>query len=1034
MLHASVSATGEFVLWAEDADLPARLARGLRGPARGTAAAAHPFAATGKTLLDLLPAVDGAEEPDTLTVLLPSYGSGPLASPELVRDPLAESQPQRGAISIRPWRVPALLLTPAATLRVLAAGTELPDCRLGAAAHYLVRLAAFAGDLAAAGKVLPDLVFDATTLARPTARWRPVLSGMDTVRLDALRQAMPPAFRALPSAPGELTGLAPIVLQRLGLGGLVDAQVRERLAVKDLSLLPPGEQGLVPPGEQGNATVAAWLRALTGEPEFDAEPAALRRLAEQIAAWADSGTEHGPVRTGFRLLAPDQVAGGHHDADQDWRLQFLLQAVDEPSMLVSAKQVWRSSDHVLRRWVDAPQEVLLTGLGKASRLFPRLETALRGAAPTELTLDVEGAYEFLTSAADLDAAGFGVLLPSAWRRPGELSLKLNVTSAGTSGVVARNDGAGMKMLVDYRWDLALGETQLTKDELNALAAAKVPLVNIRGQWVRVDQRRLAAGLAFLRTGGSGQMSADEVLQQAGAYAETEQVPMPVTGVSGTGWLADLLNGGVEQDLEPVTPPAGFGTELRPYQRRGLAWLAFLDRLGLGGCLADDMGLGKTVQLLALEALRRADGKRPPTLLVCPMSLVGNWQREAARFAPMLSVYVHHGANRLAGEDLLDRATEHDLVLTTYAVLARDRAELGSVTWDRVVLDEAQNVKNSASRQAKATRGLPARHRIALTGTPVENRLAELWSIMDFVNPGMLGTEGTFRARFAVPVERYGDTEAAGRLRRITAPFILRRLKTDPKIIDDLPDKIEMKQLCNLTAEQASLYQAVVDDMLGKIENSEGIERKGLVLATMSKLKQVCNHPAQFLRDGTRIAGRSGKLARLEEIIEAALADGDKILCFTQFAEFGSMLVPHLSARFDTEVLFLHGGSTKKARDGMVARFQSATGPSIFLLSLKAGGTGLTLTAANHVVHLDRWWNPAVEDQATDRAFRIGQRRNVQVRKFVCIGTLEEKIDTMIEEKKALARMVVGAGESWLTELSTGELRELVRLSEDAVGD
>ncbi|HEX4225033.1 MAG TPA: DEAD/DEAH box helicase, partial [Pseudonocardiaceae bacterium] len=478
----------------------------------------------------------------------------------------------------------------------------------------------------------------------------------------------------------------------------------------------------------------------------------------------------------------------------------------------------------------------------------------------------------------------------------------------------------------------------------------------------------------------------------------------------------------------------FRAELRPYQRRGLAWLAFLDRLGLGGCLADDMGLGKTVQLLALEALRRAEGNRPPTLLVCPMSLVGNWQRETAKFAPMLSVHVHHGTDRLAGEELTERAADHDLVLTTYAVLARDRADLGAITWDRIVLDEAQNVKNAASRQSKATRGLPARHRIALTGTPVENRLAELWSIMDFANPGMLGSEGTFRARFSVPVERYGDVEAASRLRRITAPFVLRRLKTDPKIIDDLPDKIEMKQLCNLTAEQASLYQAVVDDMLAKIDDSEGVQRKGLVLATMSKLKQVCNHPAQFLRDGSRIAGRSGKLARFEEIIEAALADGDKIIAFTQFAEFGAMLVPHLSARFDTEVLYLHGGSGKRARDNMVARFQSTEGPSIFLLSLKAGGTGLTLTAANHVLHLDRWWNPAVEDQATDRAFRIGQRRNVQVRKFVCIGTLEEKIDAMIEEKKALANMVVGAGESWLTELSDTELRELVRLSEDAVGD
>jgi SNF2 family DNA or RNA helicase len=441
-----------------------------------------------------------------------------------------------------------------------------------------------------------------------------------------------------------------------------------------------------------------------------------------------------------------------------------------------------------------------------------------------------------------------------------------------------------------------------------------------------------------------------------------------------------------------------------------------------------------VQLLALEVAARATPGRAPTLLVCPMSVVGNWQRETEKFAPDLRVHVHHGADRMSGPELAAAVAGTDLVITTYALAARDTAELAELTWDRIVLDEAQNIKNSASRQAQAVRSLPARHRIALTGTPVENRLAELWSIMDFANPGLLGPLTRFRARYAVPVERYGDEDAAARLRRITGPFVLRRVKTDPSIIDDLPDKIEMKQLCNLTTEQATLYRAVVDDMLGKIDESEGVQRKGLVLATMTKLKQVCNHPAQFLGDGSRIAGRSGKLARLEDILEEALAEGDRALCFTQFASYGAMLVPYLAARFDTDVLFLHGGTPKKQRDAMVERFQSGDGPSIFLLSLKAGGTGLTLTAANHVIHLDRWWNPAVEDQATDRAFRIGQRRDVQVRKFVCIGTLEERIDKMIEQKKALAQLVVGAGEDWLTELSTAELRELVTLSAEAVGE
>jgi SNF2 family DNA or RNA helicase len=483
--------------------------------------------------------------------------------------------------------------------------------------------------------------------------------------------------------------------------------------------------------------------------------------------------------------------------------------------------------------------------------------------------------------------------------------------------------------------------------------------------------------------------------------------------------------------------------LRPYQSRGVGWMAFLDRLGVGACLADDMGLGKTVQLLALLLAERAAvgvrGKkrtaRPlPTLMVCPMSLVGNWRREAEKFAPGLSVHVHHGAERLGGDELRAAVAGADLVITTYALAARDRDELAQVEWGRVVLDEAQNVKNAAARQSQAVRSFRAPRRIALTGTPVENRLSELWSIMEFLNPGLLGSASDFRRAFAVPVERYRDAEAAARLQRLTRPFVLRRLKTDRGIIADLPDKVEMKVFCNLTREQASLYQATVSEMMEKVENSEGIERRGLVLSTLMKLKQVCNHPAQLLQDRSALAGRSGKLARLEELLEEALAVGDRALVFTQFAEMGHLLRARLEERFAREVPFLHGGTSRTARDELVARFQGPGGPPVLLLSLKAGGTGLNLTAANHVIHYDRWWNPAVEDQATDRAFRIGQKRNVQVRKLVCAGTLEERIDAVIDEKKALAGSVLGTGEAWLTELSTAELRDVVALAADAVAE
>jgi len=376
--------------------------------------------------------------------------------------------------------------------------------------------------------------------------------------------------------------------------------------------------------------------------------------------------------------------------------------------------------------------------------------------------------------------------------------------------------------------------------------------------------------------------------------------------------------------------------------------------------------------------------------------------------------------------------EADLVITTYGTAVRDLSTLNEVAWERVVCDEAQAIKNSGTRQAQAVRTIKARTRIALTGTPVENHLAELWSIMDFVNPGLLGPAKRFRRRFQEPIEVRQDEDAAAALKRATGPFVLRRLKTDKTIISDLPEKNEMKVWCTLTPEQATLYQAVVEDMMATIENTEGIERRGNVLAAMTKLKQVCNHPAHLLKDGSRLPSRSGKLARLEELAEEIIEDGDKALVFTQYSEWGSLLQPYLAAHLDRPVLWLHGGLSKAKRDELVERFQTDDEPMFFLLSLKAAGTGLNLTAANHVVHFDRWWNPAVEDQATDRAFRIGQSRDVQVRKFICTGTLEEKIDAMIERKKALASSVVGTGEEWISELNTDQLRELFTLDTGAV--
>jgi SNF2 family DNA or RNA helicase len=937
------------------------------------------------------------------TLVLPSTSTGPLPSPQL------GLPPRRGEPRLRAWSVPAVTV-PFVT-------DDVADEYGGRAApsfSYLAEVCAFAASLVARGRVLPGVLRDGS---RPRAVWRPVLTGADAARHADLLRRMPAACRAERARPGDVDGLPAADTLHAALHRLVDGLVRTRLAEAGVSL-----------------DGADWLTALAAEPEFDARPGELDPLTDALDAWHAEATNGAAVRLCFRLTHLDDLEPEEPDAtgtpepvaaEDAWLLEFLLQPLDEPSLLVTAEDVWRDRSAPLRRWTHHPHERLLAGLGRAARLFGDLDAALRVARPAELVLDTEGAHRFLSHATLLEQAGYGVLLPAWWREPQSLGLALEVRPRDETAPVLRDDAADLATIVGYNWGLALGGRTLTEDELADLARVKVPLVKLRGRWVYLDPERLRAGLEFLRRGG-GTMTAGEALRLI-RLLPPEELPLPVTAFGGNGWLADLLSGRLGERLELLEPPAGLAGELRPYQLRGFSWLAFLDGLGVGACLADDMGLGKTVQLLAL-LLHRGGG---PTLLICPLSVLGNWQREAARFAPGLRVRVLHGADRPEPAELLDGA---DVVLTTYAIAARDADQLAAVAWDRVVLDEAQHIKNSAAGVAKAVRRFPARHRVALTGTPVENRLAELWSILDFLNPGLLGSAHTFRARYAVPIERYADEDAAARLRHATRPFMLRRVKADPAVIEDLPDKRHTRHLCGLTVEQATLYQAVLNEMSERLKEETEIRTKGIVLSAMTKLKQVCNHPAQLLGDGSPLPGRSGKLERLEEILDAALADGESVLCFTQFARFGAMLVPHLAARFAVPVRYLHGGTPRRERDAMVAAFQADSRPGIFVLSLKAGGTGLNLTAANHVVHVDRWWNPATETQATDRAFRIGQHKDVQVHTLVCLGTLEERIDRLITDKGVLAERVVGNGEGWLTGLSTDDLRSLLALSPEAVGE
>ena len=566
------------------------------------------------------------------------------------------------------------------------------------------------------------------------------------------------------------------------------------------------------------------------------------------------------------------------------------------------------------------------------------------------------------------------------------------------------------------------------------ARLKAPLVRWRGQWVAVDPAELREAQRFLLE-GDGRLPVVDALSAALAGSArniSTVLPVDVVAEGAFARVLDRLRAGAGTAAPTVR---GLHGTLRPYQKRGVGWLWSLASLGLGACLADDMGLGKTIQVLAFLLARREaiPEDRRPALIVCPTSVVGNWERELARFAPELPVVRHYGTERARSRDVLVDGQAGAVVLTTYGLLRRDAEVLSAVEWAVAVLDEAQNIKNAASHTARTARALRAQHRFALTGTPVENRLAELWSILEFATPGLLGRLETFRGQYAVPIERYRDEDAAERLRRIVQPFILRRLKNDPAVIQDLPPKNEMKVVCSLTREQASLYQAVVNDAMREIKKSEGIQRRGRVLALITALKQICNHPAHYLGESAPLGGRSGKLARLGEMLEEVLAAGDRALVFTQFREMGDRLVAYLGDVLATEVLFLHGGVPRAAREEMVCRFQEAErGPRVFVLSLRAGGTGLNLTGASRVFHFDRWWNPAVEDQATDRAYRIGQKRAVQVYKLLTAGTVEEKVDRLLEDKRDLASRIVGAGERWITELDDAALRELFTLSTDAV--
>ncbi|MDE0306219.1 MAG: DEAD/DEAH box helicase [Albidovulum sp.] len=742
--------------------------------------------------------------------------------------------------------------------------------------------------------------------------------------------------------------------------------------------------------------------------------------------WRDminSATSNADERICFRLVDPSP------DSPDEWRLQWLLTFRRDPSLQIPLSKFWNSE-----KSSRCVKEVLLQ-LGQAARLYGRIWDGMDSAAPSEVILDRQEALEFLRESAPiLQGAGFSVIVPSWWTATGQRRLRRRMTarSAGSSRSGAAEDSGlfGMDALVEWQPTVVIDGVPLSDEEWEAIVKAKEGLVYMRGEWMELNLEEVARLEEFWNAGGDpASMSMGELLR---AQAEEE------TEVVFEGDLEQAMAFLHEEGALAVQdqPPALNGS-LRNYQIRGFSWLAHLERLGFGACLADDMGLGKTIQVLSVilhEKSTMTDGGT--TLLIAPTSLLGNWQRESRRFAPSLKTMIFHGAKRARSLDLLQSEIQGiDLVIASYGVARLDAAVLNKIKWRRLVVDEAQYVKNPGASITKALRTIPANSRIALTGTPVENRLLDLWSLFNVVNPGFLGNVTEFKKSFERPIMRDGDRAALGKLRETVRPFILRRLKTDKSIISDLPDKVEQNAFCNLTEEQATLYEAVVRDADNAINSLDGIDRAGLMLSTLMKLKQICNHPAQFHQDGSEFApARSHKLARACDMLDEISAEGESALLFTQFTEIGNQLQNLLKSRGFGSVYYLHGGTPMAMREHMVEQFQNDDAePAIFVLSLRAAGVGLTLTRANHVIHFDRWWNPAVENQATDRAYRIGQTRMVMVHKMVTMGTLEERIDNLIESKKQLAEDIVGADESWLSDMGDEAFSALIRLDRgDAV--
>lgn len=962
----------------------------------------------------------------------PSVKGFPVASSPLVFEP-----PKAGvSLSIEPFEIAVIhleygdaldILCRCANTRTLGKGVVIGEDLL-----FWADVMRAAGALVSKQRFLPCLIEEKATYC---ARWKPMLEAEERRQIDAFAEAMPHVCRAFSRSRNEIPETSAASAVEEFITKIADQIIRSACVAKaDKSLMPGScDEHKMKRGSgriySENSVHDVWLDALLSEnPLMECDKEALKKLASDINSWQKPLRTilEAPLRLCFKVEEPK------NSKSETWRVAYMLQDLDDFRLLIPLREVWCHSgkkESVLDRYSFDVREYVFTALGHASRICSHVEESLKAKNPTGYETDSFGAYRFLSeTSGDLEQTGFSVIAPSWWAGKGtvkSLNVRANVRSPDMKG----RSCLKVDDIVSFEWEAALGDKKMTLKELKALAGGKTPLVRMRGEWVHVNPEEIQLAAERLESRADSAPLAAVVRMSVGTSFGNSL--FPIKEVSATGCVSDILDRLTGQrPFELLETPEGFAGELRSYQVKGFSWLFFLKEIGFGACLADDMGLGKSVQVLALIQKEWSRSKKP-VLIICPKSAIANWQREASKFTPELPVLIYNGTDRKTGEPFEQKAGSAAIVISSYSLLSRDIEILKSLEWSGAILDEARNIKNSETAHWKCARLIKSDYRIALTGMPVENNINDLWSIMEYLNPGFLGDQTSFRRDFFIPIHAGLDKAASDRLKSIVGPFIMRRSKNDRSIIKENPQIMEMKVYCSLTKEQASLYIAVLSDLSSAIEKSRGSERKGLILATLMRLKQICNHPRELLRDNSQVSGRSGKLLRLTDMLEEVIEAGERALVFTQFAETGEMIKSHCQEIYGCEVMFLHGKMPLKKREEMINRFQALPdAPSIFVFSSKEGEASMNLTSVNHVFHFDRWRNGAIENHAVDRAYGIDQKRNLQIYKLICAGTLEDKIDIMTELKKGDSGLVADSGEGWVAKLSNEELEDMLSLDKE----